>query len=197
MGNHSEIHRLDRAALAALYETRMPMDFPRKEIKPLSLLLRRYDAGKSMVLGMSGADGPDVYAVFQLPPSGGIWLLDYFAVRKELRHRGLGSRFFRELWAELPCAEALILEIERIDRSIDAVQKQYRYKRKRFYLKNGVQETGVFSRDSGGTEYEILCLPFSCTPDAGMVRQTILDFYGDFFGGVNYGVFLGPHEQRT
>ncbi len=63
-------------------------------------------------------------------------MLAYFAITPEKRDRGMGSQVIKEL---ISSGEGrLLVEIERPDKT------EQKSKRKEFYLKNGMRETGLF-----------------------------------------------------
>lgn len=68
-------------------------------------------------------------------------LLDYFAVNRRLRGRNYGSRALQML-KERYADRRLILEIE-LPEDPQAPNPQERLRRKHFYLKNGMKETGI------------------------------------------------------
>ena len=82
-----------------------------------------------------------------------ILYLAYFAVRKDLRSRGIGGRALRELIAGNPGYRAVV-EFEAPDKS--SAENGLRLRRKDFYLRNGFHETGWFTFYDG-TEFEIAC----------------------------------------
>ena len=84
---------------------------------------------------------------------GRIRYLAYFAVRKDLRSRGIGSEALRLLAGREPeCA--IVVEYEAP--GPDSSPEDLRVRRKNFYLRNGFYETGwnTFYDD---TEFEIGC----------------------------------------
>ncbi len=79
-------------------------------------------------------------------------ILDYFAISPEKRSGGYGSRALR-LILERFQGQKLIFEIETQDPSAEnAVDRK---RRKDFYLRNGVKETGVFA-NVYHTDFELL-----------------------------------------
>ena len=75
--------------------------------------------------------------------------LAYFAVRKDLRSKGIGGRAVRELIRQNPDKQ-VVVEYEAPD--LPDVCNDI----KRFYLRNGFFETGWFT-DYDNTEFEIGC----------------------------------------
>lgn len=75
--------------------------------------------------------------------------LAYFAVRKDLRSKGIGGRAVRELICRNP-GRQVVVEYEAPDspETFNAV--------KRFYLRNGFFETGWYT-NYDGTEFEVGC----------------------------------------
>ncbi len=184
-----EIHLLNWPSLERLRLEQMPEDFPAAELKPLPLLRRLYGEGRNRSFVRLGPDGAlTAYAVFELPARGAVWLLDYLAVRKTARGAGIGSRFLRELRPSLAGAEAVVLEIERVDRARDESERAVRERRKRFYLRNGLCETGVFTRADGGIEYELLSLPLTSAPRGAGAETAIRCLYETIFPEGGYEI---------
>lgn len=133
--------------LKKLYKTA----FPRSERKPFGLILKNRREGKAEILAavdQSGAFCGLAISFF----SEGLVLLAYFAVLPALRGQGIGAALLcalRERYAE----QKFFLEIERADREDDPSGLKAR--RKAFYLRNGMSETGLFVR-LFGVELEIL-----------------------------------------
>ena len=79
--------------------------------------------------------------------------LAYFAVRKDLRSKGIGGAALRELIRRNP-GRQIVAEYEAPDprRADNAL----RLRRRQFYLRNGFHETGWFTCYDG-TEFEVCC----------------------------------------
>jgi len=105
-------------------------------------------------------------------------------VEKSLRDQGLGSRFLQALIGgplrDLNCA---LLEVDDPDYAPDPYEKEIRRHRLRFYLNNGLKDTGarvvVFH-----VEYRILALPVGRIP----VGEDALNAYLSIYRAI-------PHEQ--
>ena len=85
------LQQLSRDDLCTLWRDRMPQDFPKEEIKPLSLLLSLYDRGQNRTFVLTDGGEALAYAILEMPDRGDVWLLDYLAVSSAARGRGLGS----------------------------------------------------------------------------------------------------------
>lgn len=112
--------------------------FPRPERKPLSVILNMYRRGKTdvwcilekgMFLGFAATLNGD-----------GLIMLDYFAVEKRHRGRGVGTAALRGI-LKLYRDQGFFLEIERPTE--DAPNRAEREKRKQFYLACGLQPLNV------------------------------------------------------
>ena len=80
-------------------------------------------------------------------------LLDYFAVMPKSRGEGIGSRALALLRDH--CGERrFLLEIEQCD--IPCENKEQRLRRRRFYLRNGMQPSGMLVLQNG-VRLEVLC----------------------------------------
>ena len=135
-------------ALKELYLTA----FPEAERKPLDMMERLAAEGKMELLAIL-EDGKFVgLDLNMLLPGRDIALLDYFAIRADLRGGGYGSRALA-LVLERFRGKRMIFEIERPDDT--APNAEERARRKHFYLKNGLQENQLFA-SCFGVEFELL-----------------------------------------
>lgn len=180
---------LDREGLVALFRERMPLDFPAAEIKPLSLLLSLYDRGLNRSLVLSDGTQSLAYAILEKPLHGDVWLLDYLAVDRDARGRGIGSEVLSHLPAAVPEATAILAEIERIDAAVDEESHMTRVRRKRFYLRNGLRETGICTQADGGLDYEILVLPCRASVTGGAACAAMRRLYETLFPDGDYAIF--------
>ena len=187
----SRLKPLGRDDLIRLWHEQMPLDFPREEIKPLPLLLSLYDRGQNRTFALTDGGDTLAYAILEVPDRGDIWLLDYLAVSSAARGRGLGSTVLSLLPASLPGARAVMAEIERIDCAPDADALETRTRRKRFYLQNGLRETGIFTRADGGIDYEILSLACRSHAVGGDAADAMVNIYSTFFRPGEYEI-LAP-----
>lgn len=183
-----QLHILDREGLVTLFYERMPLDFPAAEIKPLSLLLALYDRGLNRSLIFSDDTQSLAYAVLEKPLYGDVWLLDYLAVDRDARGRGIGSEVLARLPAAVPEATAILAEIERIDAAEDEESRMTRIRRKRFYLRNGLKETGVYTQADGGLDYEILVLPCRENVTGDAARTAMRRLYETLFPDGDYAI---------
>ncbi|MDO4261750.1 MAG: GNAT family N-acetyltransferase [Eubacteriales bacterium] len=127
--NNRELGRIKRLYLEA---------FPRSERKPFGLM--RWKARQGQMEMLAILDGHELAGLAITVLCGDRVLLDYFAVEKSARGKGFGSQALR-LLRERYDDRRFFLEIELPDE--DAPNSVERRRRKQFYLKNGMQETGI------------------------------------------------------
>lgn len=121
-----------------IYRTYMEA-FPVAERKPFRTIVSMYRRGKTDVWCME-RDGK--FTGFASTVNGdGLILLDYLAVTKECRGKGIGSAAMKEL-QRLYGGQGLFVEIE--STLEDAPNHAEREKRKRFYQMAGMKELGVW-----------------------------------------------------
>ena len=152
-----------KAQLYELYEEA----FPEQEKKPLQVMEKLAEDGRMEILAMVEDDEFVGLAVNML--SGNRGLLDYYAIAPEKRNGGYGSRGLEILLAHFE-GKKYIFEIETQD--AQAENAQDRKRRKAFYLRNGLKETGLFA-NVYDTDFEIL------TPDGELSFQEYVDFLRD------------------
>lgn len=186
------IRQLDWTQMKELYMGDMQKDFPPGELKPIELLERMHqmDLCKAYVL----CDEEDkntyhAYAIFEKPKQGNVWLLDYFAVNSDTRGKGYGSSFLKELPQVLEEAEAAMAEIERLEDATDEEELKIRSRRKQFYLRNGLLETGIHTKADGGIYYDILCIPVKRAVCRGEAAHAMQRIYETLFEPGEYEIF--------
>ena len=158
-----------------LYGERLTADFPPEELKPLSAIETALSGGRYACWG--AADGDEILAYAFFVKNGAWALLDYYAVRRDLRCRGVGSRFLRRLSEEvLEGYDTVLLETDEPDAAPDEGEREIRERRLRFYLRNGLTETGVRAA-AWGVLFRILALPVGETPTAGKTREVYAALY--------------------
>ena len=175
MADAFAIRELTIPQVRELYARNLTRDFPPDERKPLHLIERALEEGKYVCCGCFLGERTAAYAFFAM--LGRAVLLDYFSVEKSLRDQGLGSRFLRELIAgplrELDCA---LLEVDDPDYAPNAHEQELRRRRLRFYLNNGLTDTGVRTVVFH-VEYRLLALPVGRVPVGADALDTYLSIY--------------------
>ncbi len=112
--------------------------FPKEERKPFSVIQRKAAMGTMEILVIT--EGKKRIGLAITASEGDLVLLDYFAISKSCQGRGSGSEALF-LLKELYSGKQFFLEIERPDEG--AANAGERVRRKNFYLKNGMLETGI------------------------------------------------------
>lgn len=126
--------------------------FPRAERKPVLQLLRARQRAKAELLGIFD-DANILCGIAILLKNDTHALLDYFAVMPKSRGEGIGSRALALLRDH--CGDRrFLLEIEQCD--IPCENKEQRLRRRRFYLRNGMQPSGMLVLQNG-VRLEVLC----------------------------------------
>lgn len=203
------IKKLTWNEIMQIYHNNMQADFPAEEIKPIELITKLYNNGNCHAYGLydyddSSTNGTDdmgvlrtynndvckndarlvAYGIFEKPDCGDVWLLDYLAVDNSTRGNGYGSRFLKEIADVLKSTggiSSVVAEIERIDRAADDFELDIRTRRKRFYMRNGLSETGVYTKADGGIDYEIICLPVKRGVSGAEASSAMKNIYETLF----------------
>ena len=158
-----------------LHRERMRKDFPPDELKPLGMIEKALASGGYLCLGAVEAGEILAYAFFVL--LGQTALVDYLAVRENLRDRGIGTRFLRKLMVEqLTDFDCVLLEVDDPAAAPNAAERAHRLRRLRFYLGCGLRETGV-SATVWGVEYRILALPVGEDASPARVSEVYAALY--------------------
>lgn len=165
-----QIKRISPAECEELYQSALPRDFPAAELKPFAEIQRLLDAGVYEPLVLTDDTGTRLAYAWQVVlPAQRTALLDYFAVRYDLRGGGVGTaalRLVKEYYALR--VHDLLLECEHPAEAPDPAVARRRIG---FYLRAGARATALESRVFG-TRYAVLALPCGGTaPDAALCRE--------------------------
>lgn len=125
---------LDMKFILDLYQ----QSFPETERKPFSEIERKTAMGSMEMLIIKEKKRRVGFAITAVTEES--VLLDYYAFSKEEQGKGYGSEIL-QLLKELYSEKLFFLEIEEPDEG--AENQSERIRRKAFYLKNGMQETGI------------------------------------------------------
>ena len=140
--------------------------FPEQEKKPLQVMENLVADGKMEMLAMVDEDEFVGLAINLIDAEQDRSLLDYYAIVPEKRNYGYGSRGLEALLKKFK-NHKYIFEIETQDEKAENAED--RKKSKAFYLRNGLQETGLFV-NVYDTDFEIL------TPDGELTFWEYVDF---------------------
>ncbi len=143
--------------------------FPRYERKPFSRITSMVKAGRADLWTIR-ADGrfAGLAATVNSPE---IVLLDYFAVKKQLRGRGVGSEALKQLMEHYE-NRGFFVEIESTYEAADNLRE--RQKRKEFYVNCGMEPMGT-EADLFGVRMELLGV--RCHLDFEQYRSFYRDHY--------------------
>ena len=168
----------DIEQIKEIYQTRMQEDFPANELFPFSAMRRLWTEGKYQGYGLFEDNSLFGYALFFIMRSGdqNDYLLDYLAVAKEHRDKGLGSFFLQELLKLLNDASCIIIEAEDPDKAENNKDRVIREKRIEFYLKNGCTQTAVIS-NVDGADYRLLELRTDHPHSSEMIKVIYTRIY--------------------
>jgi len=111
--------------------------FPKEERKPFELILEKVRLGQGELLAIEDDRGEFLGLAITLAHKD-ILLLDYFAIREDLRGRGVGGRAI-EMLLEKYSDRRFILETEDPDEK-GAANREERVRRLGFYLSHGLVE---------------------------------------------------------
>lgn len=112
--------------------------FPASERKPFSMIVKMWRAGRTDVWCLMEGSGFRGLAITINSPH--VVLLDYFAISRECRGKGVGHEALKSLLAHYG-DRGVFLEIE--DPELPGKDQSLRQRRKAFYLSCGLEELGV------------------------------------------------------
>ena len=171
----STIKELTIEEIRNIYAERIPNDFAPDEIKPLSRIEEGLSTGHYACYGAFEGDQITAYAFFVI--NGPYALLDYLAVREDLRGSGTGSDFLRGMTTGLLRRyENVLLESEDLDYAETDDERKTMERRLRFYRKNGLTETGILST-VWHVHYRVLLFPVGKELSADETREKYRGLY--------------------
>lgn len=140
--------------------------FPEQEKKPLQIMENLVADNRMEMLAMVDEDEFVGLAINLIDTEQNRALLDYYAIVPEKRSGGYGSKGLEVLLDRFK-NQKYIFEIETQDKKAENAEERKR--RKDFYLRNGLKETGLFV-NVYNTDFEIL------TPDGELTFWEYVDF---------------------
>lgn len=183
--NFLQIRELNNKEIKDIFENRFMDDFPKAEQKPLEMMLKLKNEGKYLCYGLFEHNILRGYAYLGKTDSSRNLLLDYFAIVKECRGGGYGSRFIKMLKSELQDYAGLILEVESVEHAVNEKQRQERIRRLSFYYANGLKKTNI-ETSVKKVVYTVIYYPFVSTwtdealiDDINALYPVI--YYGDYY----------------
>jgi len=152
-----------------IYAERLVNDFAPEEVKPLSRILTALSDGHYVCYG--AIEEGEIVAYAFLVIDGRNAMVDYYAVREDLRGHGKGSCFIRMMTDGLRKQfDCVLFESEDPDDGKNDEDRNVRDRRIRFYLHNGLVETGVRTI-VWHVHYRILALPVGRIPSDSEIRE--------------------------
>ncbi|ADL36542.1 acetyltransferase GNAT family (plasmid) [Butyrivibrio proteoclasticus B316] len=168
---------LNIAKIKEIYETRMVIDFPKAELKPMKYIIEAVNVGIYECLGLYENEYCIGYTF--LVKQGNSYLIDYIAIYPDKRNKGAGSTLLRLLNEYLADADIVIVEVEDSKYANSDEEKDLQTRRLGFYLRNGCIDTGLRVR-CFGVPFIILSLG----KDNGGEPDTLWDIYNAYYKAV-------------
>ena len=172
------IQKLEIPQLEKLYHAHMEKDFVPQELRPWHSVKHLTEQGCYDTFACREEGQLVAYAAFARCEAG--VLLDYFAVVPQLRGKGVGSRFFRELKGVFPQFEApcIFIEVESLESASSPEEREVRWRRIQFYQRCGCEGTPIFAH-LFGVEYQIMTFPLEEGPSPSLeeLEATLLRLY--------------------
>ena len=143
MTSHSlRLRELTTPELLRIYEERMRKDFPANELKKPEMLEDLMDKGLYLPCEALAGEEEAGYAHFLLgPPGRDLCLLDYYAIREDLRGAGYGSGLLPLMNRRFSDQKLLLCEVEDPFLAKDEEEARAMHRRMAFYLRAGWRDT--------------------------------------------------------
>lgn len=119
--------------------------FPKRERKPFSSLRREVKNNKAII--MTATEEDKLYGFVVLIPYKDMVMVDYLAVSGKIRSKGTGSYIMQNVCQHFS-GKKIVLLIENLDDN--AENSKQRIDRRRFYVKNGFETSGIFINGASG-----------------------------------------------
>ncbi|MDO5425386.1 MAG: GNAT family N-acetyltransferase [Eubacteriales bacterium] len=199
-----EIRELTMDEIAQIYEAEMRYDFPESELKPLSAIRAMYEKGVYLGLGCWENGRLLAYAMYVTKKERKRLLLDYYAVVRTMRERGIGSRFLQGMFEWLKDAEMILGEVENPEFARTLQERETQVRRIGFYERNGFVVAGPeCTCRLFGVEYRLIAkgLGVSSEEAAKGAARWIEEIYRVMFPGELFGrqviVRGGEPDQKS
>ena len=172
-----KITEMTREEVADTYREHMCVDFPEDELKDLEVILRSLDEGHYSCTGCY-EDGNLLGYAF-MSQMGSYILLDYLAVCRGYRNRGIGTAFLKMLFGDSK-ESVVFVETEDPDSTADREMIMQRKRRIGFYRHLGFEELS-FRAEVFGVRYRILLYGNPKDITDADIRDIYSGFYDLFY----------------
>lgn len=181
------IKKLNLDEIREIYDEYMHEAFPPSELRPYSSMEMLYNKNCYPCYGIYDENGSlCAYAYFSCTENGRYALLDYFAVLKNLRGTGIGSKTFPLLRKEMQDRDGLLLEVESVESAETEEEVNIRRRRIAFYERCGCKMTKTKSF-LYGVDFNMLVLPIAkSVPEDTVVLQELERIYHVMFDDALY-----------
>ena len=109
-----QVKNINIEQLIDLYENHLEHDFPKSELKSLSMMQSYMERGIYTIYGLYEGEELLAYALFMYNKDSGFQLLDYFASNRKYRSKGYGSTLLEMLKQEDKISQGYIIEVETV-----------------------------------------------------------------------------------
>jgi len=180
------LKELNDEDIESIYNKHMIKDFPSGELKPLDVIQKLNKRKNYICLGLYNNKELMAYAL--LATSKSYLLIDYYAVCKEHREEGIGSKFLNMLKDYFINYDGIIVEVERVECGPDESEKLIRKRRIEFYKRNGMRMTDIYCK-LFDIDYCIMCL---CNVDLEdlAIYSGLKDIYQEIIPGSLYSKYV-------
>jgi len=139
--NNREVVLLTVAEAKVIYDTYMVKDFPESERKPFKMIEKGMNEGTYLFFGYREEGQYICYAI--LVKTDDDYLFDYLATIEGKRNGGIGAEFLKKVSEYVGKCDSIIGEVEDPDYAKTEEERSLQERRYRFYLRNGVIDTGL------------------------------------------------------
>lgn len=180
-----QVKNINIEQLNDLYKNHLEHDFPKSELKSLSMMQSYMEQGIYTIYGLYEEKELLAYALFMHNKESGFQLLDYFASNRKYRSMGYGSTLLEMLKQEDTISQGYIIEVETVRTAKNEEEKIQRERRITFYEKNGLRKVAIRA-SVFGVEFDILYLPLRWDGEDTQIYEELKAIYLLMFGEETY-----------
>ena len=169
-----------------IYNKHMIIDFPAEELKPFDVIQKLIKRKIYICYGLYNNEELLAYAFIVTSKS--YVLIDYYAVCREYRNKGIGSKFLNILTEHCKNYNGIIVEVEDVECTSNEAEKVVRRRRIDFYRENGMRMTNI-SCKLFNVDYSIMCL-CDIEPDDSVIYEELKNIYKEIIPSKLYSKYL-------
>lgn len=175
--------KLDENQIKSIYDSLMPVDFPKKEIRSWNSINNLIKSKNYVGYGFydNKTEALLAYALFVEGKGLDAVLLDYFAVNSKCRGCGIGSQALETIKNIFCGRKTLLLEVENPEKAENEQDFLMQNRRIEFYLRSKISKSSIKSKVFGA-DFNVMYFNQKAIIDDKHIFKMIDEIYGVMFG---------------